>query len=118
MRRLMLFSMFIALSSALASDPGYELTLGTEMRGGTLTVAPVLTAPANKRLRYDVVVTRSGRSGNSDSRQGGNVTVGANGTAGLSQVSISVGEGDRYDVSVKVYDGARLVAEKTARQPD
>lgn len=118
MRRFTLFSIVLALSSALASEPGYELILGAEMRGGTLTITPVLTAPANQRVRYDVVVTRSGRSGKSDSRQGGDVTVGANGTTALSQLSISVSEGDRYEVSVRVYDAARLVAERAFRHPE
>ena len=88
------------------------------VRGGTLKVEPVITAPAGKKLRYDVVTKRSGRSGNSNSSQGGNVTVGDNGKASLSQVSVSVAPQDRYEVSVEVYDGSRLVAAKTLRHPD
>jgi len=37
--------------------------------GGTLKIEPVITAPAGKQLRYDVVTTRNGRAGNTNSNQ-------------------------------------------------
>lgn len=109
---LLLFS-----GAALANLPGYDLSLGAEVRGGTLKVAPIVTAPAGAKLRYDVTTTRTGRSGNSNSRQSGNVTVGNDGKASLSQVAVSVSEQDRYEVRVEVYDGGRLVASETLTHP-
>jgi hypothetical protein len=87
------------------------------VRDGTLKVAPVVTAPAGKKLRYDMVTTRTGRSGNHNSRQSANVTVGDDGKASLSQVSVNVTEQDRYEVKVDVYDGSQLVAAETLRHP-
>ena len=104
-------------AAALANAPGYDLSLGTEARAGTLKVAPVVTAPAGAKLRYDVTTTRVGSSGKSTSRQSGNVTVGGDGKASLSQVAISVSEQDRYEVRVEVYDGAKLVASETLTHP-
>lgn len=115
--RSLVFSLLLLSASALANAPGYDLSLGAEARGGTLKVAPVVTAPAGAQLRYDVTTTRTGRSGNSNSRQSGNVTVGSEGKAALSQVAVSVGEQDRYEVRVEVYDGGRLVAAKTLQHP-
>jgi hypothetical protein len=63
------------------------------------------------------VTTRTGRSGNSKSRQSGNVTVGQDGTAALSQISVSMSPQDRYEVHVEVFEGSRLVAEKTLKHP-
>lgn len=117
MRRLIVSLLFLP-SSAFANAPGYDLSLGTEVRGGTLKVAPVITAPAGTKLRYDVTTTRTGRSGNNNSRQSGNVTVGDNGKASLSQFSVSVTPQDRYEVHVEVFDGSRLVAAKTLRHPE
>jgi hypothetical protein len=117
MRALVLCLSFFSWS-ALAAAPGYHLSLGAEVRGHTLKVAPVVTAPAGANLRYDVITTRVGRSGNSDSRQSGNVTVGNDGRAALSQVAVSVSEQDRYEVRVEVYDGGRLVASETLKHPD
>ena len=116
MRRLAL-SLFFLSSIALANTPGYDLSLGAEARDGMLKVAPIITAPAGANLRYDVTTTRTGRSGNSNSRQSGNVTVGHDGTASLSQVAVSVSEQDRYQVHVDVYDGKRLVASETLKHP-
>ena len=116
MRRVLL-SLFFVCSSALANAPGYDLSLGAEVRGGMLNVAPVITAPAGAKLRYDMTTIRMGRSGNNNSRQSGSVTVGQDGTASLSQVSVSVSPQDRYEVHVEVFDGSRLVAEKTLKHP-
>ena len=115
MRRLAL-SLLLFSSIALA-NAGYDLSLGAEVRGGTLKVAPILTGPAGARLRYDVTTTRTGRSGDNNSRQSGNVTVGDDGKASLSQVAVNVGPQDRYVVHVEVYDGAQVVASKTLRHP-
>ena len=117
MRRVAL-SLFFLSSIALANAPGYDLSLGAEVRGGTLKVAPVVTAPAGAKLRYDVTTTRTGRSGNSNSRQSGNVTVGDDGKAALSQVAVNVSPQDRYVVHVEVYDGAQVVASRTLRHPE
>lgn len=117
MRRLV-FALFFLSSIALANAPGYGLSLGAEVRGGTLKVAPVVTAPAGAQLRYDMTTTRTGRSGNSNSRQSGNVTVGDDGKAALSQAAVNVSPQDRYVVHVEVYDGAQVVASKTLRHPE
>ena len=117
MRRLA-FSLFFLSSIALANAPGYDLALGAEVRGGTLKVAPVVTAPAGAKLRYDMTTTRTGRSGNSNSRQSGNVTVGDDGKASLSQLAVNVSPQDQYIVQVEVYDGAQVVASKTLRHPE
>jgi hypothetical protein len=117
MRPVVFFLAFFC-AAARAHVPGYDLSLGAEVRGGTLKVAPIVTAPAGAKLRYDVTTTRTGRSGNSNSRQSGNLTVGDAGKASLSQVSVSVSPQDRYEVRVEVFDGARLVASETLRHPE
>ena len=117
MRRLFLCLILLS-GAALANAPGYDLSLGAEVRGGTLKVAPTLTAPAGAQLRYEMTTTRTGRSGNSNSRQSGNVTVGDDGKGILSQVAVNVSPQDRYIVHVEVYDGARVVASETLRHPE
>jgi len=116
--RTVVFFLLLFSAAALANAPGYDLALGVEVRGGTLKVAPTVTAPAGAKLRYEVTTTRTARSGNSNSRQSGNVTVGNDGKASLSQVAVSVSEQDRYEVRVEVYDAGRLVAAETLRHPD
>ena len=48
MRRLALSLLFVSLSG-FAND--YDVSLGAEVRDGKLKVAPVVTAPAGKKLR-------------------------------------------------------------------
>jgi hypothetical protein len=115
--RLFLPCLILFSAAALANAPGYDLSLGAEVRGGTLKVTPVISAPAGAQLRYDMTTTRTGRSGNSNSRQSGNVTVGDDGKASLSQLSVNVGPQDRYEVHVEVSEGERVVAAKTLRHP-
>ena len=115
MRRLAICLLFVPFSALAA--PGYDVSLGAEVRDGTLKIAPVVTAPAGKKLRYDVVTKRSGPSGNHNSRQSANVTVGEDGKANLSQVAVSVKEQDRYEVKVEVYEGTQLVAAETLKHP-
>lgn len=109
--------LLLIFTAAIAAEPGYDLSLGAEVQGGMLKVAPVIAAPPGAKLRYDVTTTRTGRSGNTTSRQSANVTVGSNGKALLSQVSVSVTPQDRYEVHVEVFDGQRLVASDTLRHP-
>jgi hypothetical protein len=51
-----------------ASAPGYDLSLGAEVGGGTLKVAAKITAPGARSCLTTVVTTRSGSSGKSTSR--------------------------------------------------
>lgn len=115
--RLLFVCLSLLSGAALANAPGYDLSLGAEVRAGTLNVAPIVSAPAGAKLRYEVTTTRTGRSGNSNSRQSGNVQVGDGGKASLSQVSVNVGPQDRYEVHVEVFEGERIVAAKTLRHP-
>lgn len=110
MRRFAITLLFVSLS-VFASD--YDISLGTKVSDGILKVAPVITAPAGKQLRYAVSTKRTGPSGNYHSRQSANVTVGPHGKASLSQVAVSVTERDRYEVKVEIYDGSELVASET-----
>jgi hypothetical protein len=116
MRKLAISLLFVS-ARAFADAPGYDLSLGSVIRDGNLKIAPVVTAPPGKMLRYDVVTHRTGPSGNHNSRQSANVTVGQDGKASLSQVVVSVQEQDHYEVTVEVYEGKQLVAAETLKHP-
>jgi hypothetical protein len=105
------------VTSAIAEDAGYELRLASSVEAARLTLMPVIAAPAGRQLRYEMVSTKQGAAGMSNTRQSGGVVVGADGSARLSSLSLGVGPDDRYVVTVKVFDGARLVAEDVLRYP-
>jgi hypothetical protein len=109
--------LLLAASATLANEPGYQLLVNSRVEGGTLTVAPRVTAPAGAQLRYEVISSKQGSNGKSNSSQSGNVTAGPDGSAELSSLSVSVGPQDKYVLTVKVFHGARLVAEEVLRHP-
>jgi curli production protein len=109
--------LFLAATAVMANEPGYQLRVDPKVEGGMLTVAPRITAPAGAQLRYEVVSSKQGSSGKSNSSQSGNVTAGPDGSAKLSSLSVNVGPQDKYVLTVKVFDGAKLVAEEVVRYP-
>jgi hypothetical protein len=104
-------------SAAFSADAAYRLDLGTSLREGNLHVAPRVTGPAGKALRYEMQVTREGGAGRSNSRQAGSIRLDESGRARLASNSMSVGPHDEYRVDVKLYEGGRLVAEESVRHP-
>jgi len=120
MRTIYTLTLLLALgNTALAMDKsGYRLTLDARVENHKLTMAPHIHAPAGAALRYEVVAAKTGASGITSTRQGGQVRVDDHNTAALSKVSLSLGPDDRCTVSVKVYDGTTVVAEGTFSYPD
>lgn len=112
-----LAALLLAASAALANAPGYQLRVNSKLEGGTLTVSPHVTAPVGAQLRYEVISSKQGSNGQSNSSQSGNATVGPDGSAKLSTLSVNVGPQDKYVLTVKVFDGAKLVAEEVLRYP-
>ena len=107
-----LIGLLCAGLSAVASASQYELSLNAERRGGGFSIAPSVEGPPGARLRYEIEARRQGRS-SGQSQQGGQVILGRDGSATLSQMSFSVGAQDDCELSVKVYEGRRLVASET-----
>ena len=101
--------------AAMASD--YRLDTGATVEGSTLKVAPRVEGPAGAALRYEIRTVREGAAGRSKSSQSGNVTLGRDGTASLATTNVSVTPQDHYEVSVKLLQGSRVIAEKTVRYP-
>src|SRR3954453_16219973 len=110
MRQLSLLALLLMGTLAMADEPGYHLSVAGEIRGNILAIAPIIAAPAGQTLRYDIVTSKSGRSGTSKTRQAASVKVSEDGNASLSKVNVSVGAEERCEVSIEVYDGNRLVA--------
>jgi hypothetical protein len=114
----LMVSLLLMLSrAAFGADGAYQVEMGTSVRDGNLQVAPRVTGPAGKALRYEMLVTRHSAAGSSNSSQAGNVRLDESGTARLASSSVSVGPQDEYRVAVKLYEGGRLVAEQSVRHP-
>jgi hypothetical protein len=102
---------------ALAQDPAYRLDLGISMVSGTLRVEPTVAGPGGKTLRYEMSIRREGKGGNAATSQSGTVRLDGAGKGQFAYNSLSYSPGDRYSISIKVYDGTRLVASEQAVEP-
>lgn len=119
MRRILIIPFVLATAgaSAMANEPGYNLRLESKVEGSTLTVVPHIDAATGARLRYEMVSSKQGSAGKSNTSQSGTVTVGPDGSAKLSTLSLGLGPSDRYVITVKVYAGVELVAQEVLRYP-
>lgn len=102
---------------AVAADSPYELDLGATLRGGSLKVEPQVSGPAGKELQYKMEVRREGQGKSSNSSQGGTVKLNEDGHARLASNSVNVSSNDRYEVTVRLMDEGRVVAEKSQQYP-
>lgn len=106
----------LVAATALAADSNYGLDIGASVREGMLRVEPRVSGPAGKMLRYKVEVLREGEGRSSNSSQAGTVRLDDYGNARLATNSVSVTPSDRYEVTVRLFDADRLVAEQSVRQ--
>jgi len=112
-----LVAFLLVAPGAMADEPAYRLRIDSTVEASKLIVLPVVAGPAGSRLRYEMVSSKQGHAGQSNTSQSGAVTVGADGSAKLSTLSLGVGADDRYLITVKVFDGGKLVAEQVLRHP-
>ena len=106
-----------AATSAVAADSAYKLDLGASVHGGNLKVAPQVSGPAGKELQYEMKVRREGEGKSSSSSQGGKVKLDQDGRAQLASNSVNVSPNDRYEITVRLLDGGRVVAQKSEQYP-
>jgi hypothetical protein len=110
-------AMLLFCASALAADPAYRADLGISMVSGTLRVEPTIMGPGGKTLRYEMNIRREGKGGTSATSQAGTVRLDGAGKGEFAYNSLSISPGDRYTITLKVYDGDRLVASEQAVEP-
>jgi hypothetical protein len=103
--------------NVMANETAYRLWIESSVDGRTLTVAPHMTGPAGARLRYQITSSKLGVSGRSSTSQSGQFPLDENGSQPLATLKLGVGADDRYSIAVKVFDGAKIVAEQTLNYP-
>lgn len=109
--------MLALLPLAAYADNRYQLDIGAEVHGNNLTVEPTVVGPADKSLRYEMKVRREGQGRSSNSSQSGTVKLDADGRGQLASNSVNVSPSDHYQITVRLFDADRLVAEQSARYP-
>jgi hypothetical protein len=85
---------------------------------GSLIILPRVSAGHNAKLRYELSSIKSDSNGNaSTSRQSNSVKLTQGQSKTLSRLSLNINPGDRYLLTLKVYEGTQLVAEDVVTYP-
>ncbi len=101
----------------LRAQMDYEISFDVTLSGTTLTVVPMVSAPTATIVRYKLTSQKSGQSGRSVTRQSGTAKLDGVRPTPLSRLSLSVGPMDRYTITLRLFQGAELVGEKTMTYP-
>lgn len=101
----------------MAADSAYRVDIGTSTQDGGLRIQPHVFGPAGKALRYEMNVRRAAGAGKANISQSGTVRLDSDGKGALSSSAVTLAPGERYDMTVRLFDGSRLVAEQTASRP-
>jgi hypothetical protein len=102
----------------MPAPPVYSLRIETAENGNMLTVVPYVESSAAATLRYRLVSDKHGRAGTSTTSQEGTVTVDCCARQPISTLSLSVEPSDQYVISVTLFEGKKIVAQKTLRYPE
>ena len=119
LRYLYILGLSVYCTGALGDDAAIRVWLESERNGDTLLVKPRAEFTTGDRpIRYEVVSTKNGTTGRSTTSQSGMVLASAVEGAPFTTLRLSLHEGERAHVSVKLYEGARLAAHAEARYPE
>ena len=113
---LLLLLASLLAGAALAQGP-YQLYLDPKVEKGELTLTPILQGPPQAEVRYEMVSTKVAGAGRSSTSQTSTVVLNSSGAASLATLRLGLARGDRYVITVTVFDGAMPVAEGTVRYP-
>jgi hypothetical protein len=109
--------MTLVPNSASHSADNVRGWIDVSRNGAMTSFTGFVEAPAPADLRYTLTVAKQGRSGRTNSSQGGRTRVTPNMPSRLSQTQLNITEGDSYCVELVVYDGDTVIARAIAMAP-
>jgi hypothetical protein len=107
----------LAMADARSAPP-VEAWLEAAPAEGKVVVQAFVRGGPVARLRYELNADKTAGAGNSTTRQAGLRKLACCGPVALSTVSLDAGANDRYRITLKVFAGNELLAEKTLAWPE
>lgn len=111
----MLLSVFNATAGAVSDTPVAWLETTSEQ--GRLYVNAYVKTSRISKLEYSLISIKSGSSGNATTKQAGSVDVEADKTYPLTKLRLGYNAGDKYTITLSVYENAVLVAQEKFTYP-
>jgi hypothetical protein len=121
MKRLLIFLLICgALAVAVTPAVGEEWKAWFDGRqsGSKLAVTAYCRAGKEGKVRYRMETSKQGPSGTSNSVQSGSAAVVPDEPKALSRLSLGLFPGDRYTISLKLFEDGTLVAEEKLAYPE
>ena len=112
MRRRSILVAFGALVLAVPAASGEAVRgwIQTERSGATVNFIGFAQTNVVGEIRYEMKVTKEGKSGRTNAQQAGRVRLEGTAPRRLAQSSVNIGEGDDYCAQLAIYQGGKLVA--------
>jgi hypothetical protein len=109
-----------ALAVAVTPAVGEEWKAWFDVRqsGSLLAVTAYCRAGKEGKVRYRMETSKQGPSGASKSSQSGEAVIVPNAPTALSRLNLGLSPGDRYRITLKLYENGVLVAEKKLVYPE
>ena len=118
MRGIFLGLMLPTLFSVAQANAGeHRVWIETSVDDGRFLAVPQIEAGHGALLDYELISTKVGKAGRSNSSQAGSVRLGEGETRSLTRLRLSVAAEDEYILSLRVYENGKLVAEDAVRYP-
>jgi hypothetical protein len=99
----------LTLAVPAASGEAVRGWIQTERSGGTVNFIGFAQANVAGEIRYELKVTKEGKSGRTNAQQAGRVRLSGSAPRRLAQSSVNIGQGDDYCVQLAIYQGGQLV---------
>jgi len=118
MRAFLLGLMLPTLVSVAHANAGdHRVWIDASVDKGLLIAQPRIEAGHDAMLDYELISTKAGKAGHSNSTQAGSVRVTQGETRSLTRLRLSVAGDDKYVLSLRVYEGGALIGEDSVSYP-
>lgn len=106
----------VAVTPAMGEE--WKAWLDARQSGSTLAVTAYCRAGKEGKVRYRMEASKQGPSGTSNSVQSGAAAVVPHEPTALSRLNLGLSPGDRYTISLKLFEDGTLVAEEILAYPE
>ena len=94
-----------------------EVWLETASAEGKVEITALVRGGPAAALRYELRSEKTGVAGRSTTRQSGKLTLSCCEPVTLSHLSLGLNAGDRFDITLELFEGDKLLAGKTLSYP-
>ena len=95
----------------------YQITFDITPSDRAVEIVPRVMAAQAATIRYELVARKSGGADVAVSRQAGTAKLDGRSSQPLSRLKLSVRPEERYTITLKIFEGSAMVAEKTFTYP-